>query len=215
MTGNRLPSFGPSEGNSKGDWPDYIVTCNNGYRSWYLAYDEKSLDEPDLPEQHQLQSLVMAYDWQPGLNRASCLINASIRERRNIRGIPPCEYPSKACVCGFYAYYDVDKWTSHSDRHSKYPRIEGIIEGFGHCVVGSKGFRAQSAVIVGLLVPDASQISTLWLGSRSPEAGRELLVDILRAKFPLVPLYDRLNDMLMNTPLMGKPQVAFDLEGDT
>jgi hypothetical protein len=209
---SHLQSFGGDTYGRDGS-PDYVVTCNNGFRAWELTHDDK-IEEPSLPEQHTLKSLVMPYEWHPGLNRAECMVNSQIVARRRAKGEPMCAYPNKRCTCGFYAYYDVDKWSSHPSWSAKYQRIEGIIEGFGRCVVGSKGFRAQSAVIVGLLIPDESEVSQQWLGSRDPEQGRELIIDVLRAKFPMVPLYDRLNDLLMNSPLMGKPQLVTDLEGD-
>lgn len=210
---SHLQAFGGDTYGNDGS-PDYVVACNNGYRAWELAYDDNTLVEPSLPEQHKVTSLVMPYEWQPGLNRSECMVNSQIVARRRLKGEPMCAYPNKKCTCGFYAYYDVDKWSGHPAWAAKYQRVEGIIEGFGRCVVGAKGFRAQSAVIVGLLVPDESEVSHAWLGNRDSEEGRALIVDILRAKFPLVPLYDRLNDLLMNTPLMGKPQAVIDLEGE-
>lgn len=212
---SKLPSFGDDKFDKFG-LPEFIVACNNGFRSWELAYDHENLTAPFAPSDHHFTSLVMKYEWTPGINRATCMASKSIVQSRTLKGEPAlCEFPTKRCQCGFYAYYDVDSWSSHPDMHSRFQRVHGVIEGFGHCVVGSKGFRAQSALITGLLIPDTLSISKHWLGrERSPEQGRDALVDILKAKFPTVPLYDRLDELLANSPLIGKPRVITDMEDE-
>jgi hypothetical protein len=208
----KLPPFGGDRfGRRDPENPDYIVACNNGWRAWELQHD-RDLVAPSLPEQHRMNSLVMKYEWQPGLNRSQCLIAQSELDRRTARGLAACAFPTKRCACGFYAYYDIDTWSNHPAWAGRFQRIEGVIEGYGHCVVGSKGFRAENAIISGLLIPAEENLSKHWLGDRSAEEGRQVVIDILRAKFPTVPLYERLTDLLANTPLMGKPQLAVELE---
>lgn len=196
-----LPEFGHNHEGS----PDFIVTANNGFRAWELRYD-KELPYPSRPEDHTFHSVVMNYEWQPGVNRAVCLSNYKRKH-----GLA-CAHPNKGCVCGFYAYYNLDAWGVTADHKVTYPKVHGVIEGYGRCVVGAKGFRAEKALIVGLLIPASSNISRSWLGDRDPDEGRAIITDILRAKFPLVPLYDRSTDLFRNSPLMGKPQVARDME---
>lgn len=69
--------------------------------------------------------------WRPGENVAECP-----------KG---CEGIEEACTCGFYAYHSVN---------SDYGHAEGVIEGYGVVVVGSKGFRCAKARIVGVRIRD-------------------------------------------------------------
>ena len=49
------------------------------------------------------------------------------------------------CSCGYYAYFD------GSDDHADTVTVTGLIEAHGLCTVGSRGFRAEKASIVGLI----------------------------------------------------------------
>jgi hypothetical protein len=66
-----------------------------------------------------------------------------------------------ACQCGFYAYFDggndylQQPESSWSD--DKAPRIGAIIEGWGVCTVGARGFRAEKAKVVALIIPDSTK----------------------------------------------------------
>ena len=215
MTRTPLPPFGGDKfGKRSPEVPDYIVTCNNGFRAWELSHD-RELQSPSDPDLHTMSSLVQNYQWHEGLNRATCMLSMQEKASRRARNIPECSYPTKRCSCGFYAYYDVDTWSQHPSSAAKFQRIHGVIEGYGRCVVGSKGFRAENALIVALLIPEPDDISRQWLGhDRTQEEARDVVVDILRAKFPSVPLFDSLDRLLANTPLMGKPTVVTDWEED-
>jgi hypothetical protein len=214
MSRTPLPPFGGDKfGRRSPEIPEYLVTCNNGYRSWELRHD-RELVAPSDPDVHEFGSLVQHYVWTEGLNRARCLLSESEKASRKLRNLPACEYPTKRCACGFYAYYEVDQWSQHPASAGKFQRIHGVIEGFGRCVIGSKGFRAESAVIVGLLIPEPIDISRHWAGERSSNEAREDIVDILRAKFPSVPLFDTREALLANTPLMGRPTVVDEWEED-
>lgn len=57
------------------------------------------------------------------------------------------------CACGFYAITDHHNEYMKSFYGVTVPRIEGIVEGYGTVVVGSKGFRAEKAKIVALVIP--------------------------------------------------------------
>jgi hypothetical protein len=85
--------------------------------------------------------------WQPYLNVAECDANPGI-------GAGVHELVGIDCECGFYAYHDGsnDYW---QDRHgwTEY-RIAGIIESWGRCVVGSRGFRCENAEIRALITPE-------------------------------------------------------------
>lgn len=54
------------------------------------------------------------------------------------------------CQCGFYAYTD-----GFNDYYSEYKeqRLAAIVEGYGICTTGSRGFRASRARVVALIEP--------------------------------------------------------------
>lgn len=52
------------------------------------------------------------------------------------------------CQCGYYAYFD-----TLSNPHHRDGMITGIIEAWGTCTVGGRGFRASKAQIKGLIMP--------------------------------------------------------------
>lgn len=54
---------------------------------------------------------------------------------------------NQECGCGFYAYY-----RGVNDYHRSWT-IQGIIEGYGTCTVGPRGFRCSKAKIVALVNP--------------------------------------------------------------
>jgi hypothetical protein len=53
----------------------------------------------------------------------------------------------KGCSCGFYAYFDED----HNPHHSK-SNVLCVIEGYGLLTVGTRGFRAEKARLLALVV---------------------------------------------------------------
>jgi len=52
----------------------------------------------------------------------------------------------KDCVCGFYAYFD------GSNAYHTGHTVAAIIEGYGRCTIGTRGFRAEKARLVALIV---------------------------------------------------------------
>lgn len=59
-----------------------------------------------------------------------------------------------SCTCGFYAYFD-DGQNTYFDYNAG--DVLGVIEGYGQVTVGSRGFKAEKAKIVALLIePDQS-----------------------------------------------------------
>jgi hypothetical protein len=59
--------------------------------------------------------------------------------------------PTKTCTCGIYA---LNKWEpSHPKKLRPWQSeaITGLIHGWGHIVIGSKGFRAQYAKPIALV----------------------------------------------------------------
>lgn len=73
------------------------------------------------------------------------------------------------CTCGFYAYFD------GANDYKNDGNIAAIIEGFGVCSVGTRGFRAAKARLVALIEPK----------SKVPP----LRFDYVRRNYPDVPVY--------------------------
>ena len=147
-----------------GDRPLYAGAVLRGQRVWYV--DQSAT----------LYGMTFPKPWAPGENVAECY-NESYIDGYN-GGSCPCQLcmsmrvrdagpkvpkwretahdVSIKCACGWYGitgHSNEYLFTSDYTRH-RLPRIEGIIEGYGKVVVGSKGFRAQKAQIVALVVPE-------------------------------------------------------------
>lgn len=102
-------------------------------------------------------------EWTPGENKAICL-NDSVVFRPNpiIAGGQPlsmsaCDIPHEVsldCTCGFYAYH------SGLNEYDGSPNsVAAVVEGYGHMVVGDRGFRAGKARILALIVPPGTPLS--------------------------------------------------------
>jgi hypothetical protein len=75
------------------------------------------------------------------------------------------------CTCGFYAYFDGGNdyliqmnqqsygsgWITIGGSDDDAPRIGAIVEGWGVCTVGTRGFRAEKAKVVALIIPDSTK----------------------------------------------------------
>lgn len=106
--------------------------------------------------------------WKPGENKARCfrsvpavasmislgmhdLLEVLLAQRESKHSAA-----EPSCSCGFYAY------TSESIDYPKREIFSGVIEGYGKCVLGTHGFRAQKARIVALCIPKSHKP---WVGS--------------------------------------------------
>lgn len=90
------------------------------------------------------------------------------------------------CHCGFYAYFD-----GRND-YKQPSNVAAIIEGFGVCTVGTRGFRASKARLVAIVVP----------GKNFPEAKFSRVVH----NYPDVPLYTSRRKAIEAHPLTA-PEV--------
>lgn len=89
------------------------------------------------------------------------------------------------CTCGFYAYFDgLNDYKDPS-------RVAAIIEGYGVCTVGDRGFRASKARLVALIEPKA-QVSPL-------------LRERLHRNYPDVPFYATKREAVDAHPLTPPP----------
>lgn len=61
------------------------------------------------------------------------------------------------CHCGFYAYTDgANEYAPNGENAVGVPSVEAVIEGYGTCTVGERGFRASKARLVALIDPPVS-----------------------------------------------------------
>lgn len=98
--------------------------------------------------------------WGSGVNQAECLAPSGIINflggRQPLRGpdAPGHQLASLNCTCGWHAYFDGsnDYASQRWIMHNQYG-LSGVIEGWGKCVVGSRGFRCEKAQIKALVVP--------------------------------------------------------------
>lgn len=104
-----------------------------GYRRWKRI------------ERNRLQSTGMYYFWpENGVARAECLFNPLER--------PSHEAPGPGCECGLYGWYD--------PKDARIPlagtegAVFGVIEATGRTILGSHGFRASGAKVVGVTSED-------------------------------------------------------------
>jgi len=94
--------------------------------------------------------------------------------------------PFMACSCGFYAYFD------GANTYMNTTRVAGLIEGYGHLIVGSRGFRAENARIVALIQPgemtDDEEFEWRSVCAAYPDA--VIFADVAEAvaRFPLTPV---------------------------
>jgi hypothetical protein len=118
------------------------------------------------------------------------------------------------CACGFYAYFDGanDYLTSRtaptpSGFYITYgdddtaPRIGAIVEGWGVCTVGSRGFRASKARIVALIDPDGDNARTI------------IAFEKVRRAYPDVPVFESERDAIRAFPL-SEPLSALPSDDD-
>lgn len=65
------------------------------------------------------------------------------------------------CSCGFYAYFDGNDYLDGDMIDDSDPAVGAIIEGWGTCTVGTRGFRASKAKVLALIDPDGDTARTL------------------------------------------------------
>lgn len=100
--------------------------------------------------------------WEPGINRAVCLLGESMVSLRHHQ-IAGGRWPDPeadthdflGCRCGFWSYWGRDH-VPHANgqtmlRSGQY--VLGVIEGYFRVAVGEKGFRASRAMLVAVCVP--------------------------------------------------------------
>ena len=97
-----------------------------------------------------LQSLVIGWDWQPGINRASC---AKGWYERKPKWQLPHRVPAKRCQCGFHAYHRLEGVREHAaglHRNLHLDCVVGAVAGWGNLQVHPDGFRSEYCQILAL-----------------------------------------------------------------
>lgn len=102
--------------------------------------------------------------WQP-METAAITVTLDDGSQEVFRSVEELErrYPPKTdsehqvaerdCACGFYAYFDgKNDYNGSTDA-----AVQALIEGYGVCTVGSRGFRASKARLVAFVDPHGSE----------------------------------------------------------
>lgn len=104
--------------------------------------------------------------FKPGENVAGCFVGSAFTKRSHSfeaaldrlngkKATPVSPAPARPqhqvgnvnCGCGFYAYFD------GSNTYGQHDRVTAVVEGYGVCTVGDRGFRAEKARLVALVDP--------------------------------------------------------------
>lgn len=154
--------------------PALVLGSVRGRRSFGLAPDGR------------LTGLYYRQPWGPGENVASCHHDGGVVAELPGGGIAVQGAATRpigtahglaGCTCGFYAYY-------RADPYARSQRVSGVIEGYGRVVLGTKGFRAERARILALLLPAgaAADEATVRASTDNPDdhAGPEWRRDVAR-----------------------------------
>jgi hypothetical protein len=168
---------------------EFVVGCNVGTRRWYIF----DFNTP-------LRSMTWDYRWAgrgPHTARTA--------------HYGPCGqwtdgYPQIENQVGFYGYYAQDNGYIGYTHAAQY-RIGGLIEGYGRCVVGTRGFRAEKAIILAFDLEDLFGFEDDAYAMRAAPANPNDLIrvrDYLEKQYPTVPIFDSTEKMLAIIPMSGK-----------
>jgi len=128
-----------------------------GIRAWQV---QGTVNKP-------LEGLFHHQEWGPGVNVSFCdnkpaLKNACWKDHEEDprAHVDDCYFDNRCggvemkCGCGFWAYTNGrNDYYRGMIGQGGIAHVSGIIQGFGKCVVGPKGFRAEKAIIKCLILP--------------------------------------------------------------
>lgn len=138
--------------------------------------------------------------WQPGENVARCIQDPILDDVT----LPEHPVGSLECRCGFYAFFSTrnDYMGNGCDcAVCQKDWVAGIIAGYGIVTIGSKGFRANKARIVALVVGD--------------EPWNHEMRETLNRTQPGVPIYPTQQEALAQHPTTQPQDVGIEPEPDT
>lgn len=103
----------------------------------------------------RLTGVIHKVRFEAELNTATCLIPPFMQMMRTIAQAtansklprPEHHVAGVGCSCGFYAYF------RGRNSYIGNAQVAGIIQGYGVCTVGNRGFRAEKARLVALVAP--------------------------------------------------------------
>ena len=176
-----MPYHGASGFNAEPDGPNFIITANNGFRAWRMLDVETGT----------LTSLIRQHVWTPGKQTCNCGSDEPPVSMwlwgHHVLPVTStdCEYPTKDCSHGFYAYYDEAYYRDVINVRE--PIVNGLMEGWGRCVIGPKGFRSQYATISAFVEP--FELPDEWLANSGyyEQEARDLIRAGLEKAYPTVP----------------------------
>lgn len=187
MAGGGKPQSPGFDGDDVHEKREYVVGSNTGMRRWFI----RSWGQP-------LRSITWPYYWHGrGPHGATYADYGSQDNWRS--GVP-----SIGNQLGFYAYYEPDRYVGFDDGNLY--RVGGLIEGYGRCVVGTKGFRAEKAVILAFNLDDLTEMGAGFLQSPAGDIGKEEVRGYLERWYPTVPIFNTFQEMTALIPLSSKPE---------
>lgn len=99
---------------------------------------------------------------------------------------PPHHVGMLSCQCGYYAYFD----TANNPHHNK-GNVHAIIEGYGTITVGSRGFRAEKAKLLAVVI--------------KPKRWNDATSERLRHNYPDVRFFGDKGEAFDAFPLIAPP----------
>lgn len=134
-----------------------------------------------------------------------CKRDVSIGHGPNCYDSNTCDGVNIDCGCGFWAYTNGGNDYYYGNSFSDQPAtVSGIVKGYGRCVIGPKGFRAEKCEILALVLPARYRVgiySTVDTEYQSRVEGA------VRKMYPLVPIF-----MSESAALHEFPPTVPDLE---
>jgi len=122
---------------------EFVAGSALGYRRFYVD------------RYGRLRGIAYQEIWTPDENTAVCGVVGRMPSKNRVAEHMP------SCTCGFYSYhsgrakgYVKPRLTFDSGTGRASIEVGGIVENYGHTIVGDKGFRSQYARIVALYLPD-------------------------------------------------------------
>lgn len=157
-----------------------------------------------VAEDGTLTGAIYQQRWHAGVNQAVCYDDARPSDTSLVEHIRP-EGPGdnghmgRHPWCGFHAYWERE----HNGYHREY-RVDGIVDGFGEVVIGSRGFRAEKARIVALALYDVASDMNAHDLAIYHRLGRfpidDSIVEQVARHYPSVPVFPSLDRMLDEFP---------------
>ena len=154
-----------------------------GYRAWYpKGVTATGIELRPLTYQPR-------FAWVDGENVAQCNMRV-MTKKITTAPVHTTPAPQWDCRCGLYARYEPIPYSINVE-------VVGVVEAYGRVILGERGFRAEKARILGLLVPPWMGIAR-FLQKTYPQAQIFVTAEEMLEAFPPPP----------DVPNMFGPEVA-------